>query len=114
MDLIEEAVAPDVTVVAVAGRLDTRTADQFSGRLTELLRSGPARVLIEGSQLSYISSAGFRALLVGSKLATETGGRLAVCGLTAPIKRVIALGGYDDVFETYPSREEALAKLSAA
>lgn len=114
MNLSEEAVAPDVTIVAVAGRLDTRTADQFGGRLTELLGAGQARVLIEGSQLSYISSAGFRALLIGSKLATETGGRLAVCNLTAPIKRVIELGGFDEVFETYASREEALAKLSAA
>ena len=112
MDLTEEAAA-EVTIVAIAGRLDTQTAGRFSGRLSELLRSGQTHVLIEASRLSYISSAGFRALLIGTKLATEKGGRLAVCSLTAPIKRVIEIGGFDEVFETYPSREEALAKLSA-
>lgn len=112
MNLTEEAAA-DVTIVAVDGRLDARTVDQFSDRLSALLRSGQARVLIEGSRLSYISSAGFRALLIGAKLSAQMGGRLAVCSLTAPIKRVIELGGFHDAFETYPSREEALAKLSA-
>ena len=112
MDLTEEA-AEDVTVVSIAGRLDTQTSGQFSGRLSELLRAGHARVLIEASKLNYISSAGFRALLIGTKLATDEGGRLAVCSLTAPMRRMIEIGGFDQVFETYPSREEALAKLSA-
>jgi anti-anti-sigma regulatory factor len=33
--------------------------------------------------------------------------------VTAPIRRVIELAGLHDVFETFASREEALAKLAA-
>jgi hypothetical protein len=31
----------------------------------------------------------------------------------APIRRVIELGGFDDVFQTFPSREDALATWSS-
>jgi anti-sigma B factor antagonist len=113
MDLREEAVS-DVTVVAVEGRLDTQTAAHFSKRLAELVRSGHHRVLVEGSCLSYVSSAGFHALLLAAKLATESGGKLSVCSLSAPIKRTVEIGGFNELFDTYCSREEALAKLSAS
>jgi anti-sigma B factor antagonist len=112
MVLSEEAVG-DIIVVVIDGRLDTHTADRFCARLAELLRSGPPCVMIEASRLSYVSSAGFRALLITAKLAAEMGSRLAVCGLTAPIRRVVELGGFHEVIETFASREEAMAKLSA-
>jgi anti-sigma B factor antagonist len=65
VDLVEEAAA-GVTIVAVAGRLDSQTARRFSTRLAELLCSNQPRLVIEASQLTYVSSAGFRALLVAS------------------------------------------------
>src|SRR6516165_11517378 len=104
MVLSEEAVG-DIIVVVIDGRLDTHTADRFCDRLAELLRSGPPCVMIEASRLSYVSSAGFRALLITAKLAAEMGSRLAVCGLTAPIRRVVELGGFHEVIETFASRE---------
>ena len=57
--------------------------------------------------------AGLRALLVAAKDATHRGRRLAVCGMTAQIAHTVELAGFGDFFETYASRAEALAKLSA-
>src|SRR5262249_3316662 len=112
MELTEENAA-DITVVVVAGRLDTQTAVQFSHRVRDLMHAGQAQLLIEASQLSYISSAGIHALLVATRCATEKGGRLAMCGLSAPTRRVLEIAGLDEVFDNYPSREEALTKLAA-
>lgn len=111
MELTEEGAA-DITIVAVAGRLDTQTAGRFSTRMDELLGAGQAQLLIEASGLNYISSAGFRALLLAAKGAADKGGRLAVCSMTPPMRRVVELAGLEAVFETYPSREDALAKLA--
>ena len=112
MELTEEDAA-DVTVIAVAGRLNTETAARFSHRVGDLLHAGQAQLLIEASRLSYISSAGVRALLVANKVATDKGGRLAVCGMSASVRRVLEIAGLDETFESYPTREEALAKLPA-
>lgn len=111
MDLTEEVVA-DVTVIAIAGRLDVQTADMLSQRLSDLLASGRARLLIEASHLTYVSSAGFRALLIAAKLAADQGGRLAICSLTAPVNRVVEMAGFSDVLETHHSRDEALTSLT--
>jgi anti-anti-sigma factor len=112
VELIEE-VADEITIVAVSGRLDTQTAERLGMRLAELLQSGQPRVVIEASKLNYVSSAGFRTLLVANRLAAKHHGRLALCGLTMAIRRMFELGGLDGELETYPSREEAVALLSA-
>lgn len=112
MELIEEA-AEAVTIVAVAGRLDALAARQLGERLTMLTQSGRSHLLIDFAMLDYIGSLGFRTLLVAVRLVAETNGWLALCGLTAPVRRVVDLGGFANEFEIYGSRDEALAKLSA-
>jgi anti-anti-sigma factor len=112
MEMTEEAVG-EVTVVAVAGRLDTESARQFGEQLSTLIRAGRSQLLIEASNLSYTGSMGLRALLIAANLVAEAKGRLALCGLTEPVRRVMELGGFGNVFERYQSREEALAKLRA-
>ena len=111
MELTEEATA-DVTIVAVAGRLDSSTSDRFGNRLGELLQAGRANLLIEASGLTYVSSTGIRALLLAAKSATAKGGRLVVCGMTAPIVEVMQLAGVASEFETFGSREEAMARFA--
>jgi anti-sigma B factor antagonist len=103
----------NVTVIPVAGRLDTHTAPRFGEQLDELLHAGRALLLIEASELQYIGSAGLRALLVAGKRAAEQGGRLALCGMTTPIHRMVEVAGLDAILQTYPSREDALANLSS-
>jgi anti-sigma B factor antagonist len=105
---------PDLTIVTVTGRLDSAAAAQFSGRLAELRRDGRAQVLIELSRLTYISSAGCRALFVAARQTGERGSRLALCGMTGAVKQVVELAGLAGQVGIYTSREEALAQLSEA
>jgi anti-sigma B factor antagonist len=112
MELTEESTA-HVTILSMTGRLDVRTVPRFSSRLAELLRSSHAQVLLEVSGLSYVSSAGCRALLIAAKDAASRGGKLVMCSMTLPVRHIVEMAGLDEVFETFPSREEALARLSA-
>jgi anti-anti-sigma factor len=113
MEFIEEDSA-ELTIVVVAGRLDSQTSGRFSGRLSELYQSGEAQVLIELSRLTYISSAGCRALYVAARQATERGRHLTVCGMNEAVERVVELAGLGSQVRIYGSREEALAQMSAA
>lgn len=113
MDFIEEDAA-EFTIVAVAGRLDSQTAEHFSHHLSELHQSDQPRVLIELSRLTYISSAGCRALFLATRQAGERGRRLAVCGMTEAVKRVVELAGLDSQLRIFASREEAQAQMPNA
>ena len=109
---IAEQRAGEITVVEVKGRIDGNTAKAFGERLTGLIKNGRTRVVVDLRQLIYISSAGFRALLVAGRLAEETNGTLALCSLSSEVQRLFDLGAFTDLFVIYSSSEEGVTKLS--
>ena len=108
MEFIEEGGA-EFTIVVVAGRLDSQTSDRFSNRLSELFRSRETQVLIELSRLSYISSAGCRALYIAARQAAQRGRQVTICGMNQAVERVVELAGLGSQVRIFGSREEALA-----
>lgn len=111
MDITEEE-AGDFTIVAVKGRIDSNTAKDFGDRLTSVIKSGRPRLLLDLKHIIYISSAGFRALLLAGQTVEEKNGTLALCSLSSEVQRLFDLGAFTDLFPIYSSREEGLAKLS--
>jgi anti-sigma B factor antagonist len=102
----------DITIVEIKGRIDSNTARPFGDRLTGLIKAGRKRVVVDLKNLVYISSAGFRALLLAGRLAEETQGTLVLCSLSSEVQRLFDLGAFTDLFPIYASREEGLTKLS--
>jgi anti-sigma B factor antagonist len=82
----------DVTIVEIKGRIDSNTSRPFGDRLTGLIKAGRKRIVVDLKNLVYISSTGFRALLLAGRL--------------------FDLGAFTDLFPIYSSREEGLTKLS--
>lgn len=109
---IDEQQTGGVTVVSVTGRIDSNTAKPFGERLTDLIKGGSQRLVVDLNGIIYISSAGFRALLVAGRRAEETNGTLALCGLSAEVQRLFDLGHFTDLFAIYPTRDEVLTKLA--
>lgn len=107
MDLKEEHVG-GVTVVQVKGRLDSTTSPMLGERLGAMLSAAKARVLVDFSQLEYISSAGFRVLLLAARRAEEAAGRLVLCSLTDKVLQLFDLGGFLDLFVIAASRNDAI------
>jgi anti-sigma B factor antagonist len=110
MDLSEEKVG-GVTVVEVKGRIDSTTAPALGERLTSNLEALKVRVVLDLSRLEYISSAGFRILLLAAKRADETGSRFVLCGVSGKVRQLFDLGGFLDLFSITGTREEGLAAL---
>lgn len=110
MDLRQESVG-GVTVLEVIGRIDSSTAPALQEQLTSVMTAPQANVLIDLSRLDYISSAGFRVLLLGAKRAEATGSRLVLCGLSAKVRQLFDLGGFLDLFAISVSRQDAIAAV---
>jgi anti-sigma B factor antagonist len=102
-----------ITIVEIKGRIDMNTAKAFAERLTSLIKAGHARLVVDLKHIIYISSVGFRALLVAGQHAKGINGTLVLCSLSADVRRLFEIGAFTDLFAIYPSREEAVAKLSA-
>jgi anti-anti-sigma factor len=113
MDVAEENMA-ELRIVILAGRLDSESASQLSTRLADPARADRLPVLIELSRLTYISSAGCRTLFLASRQAAQRGGKLALCGMSGAVERVVDLAGLASRIEIYRTREEALTEMAAA
>ena len=61
----------------------------------------------------FLRRTGLRVLLLAAKKLDECGGRLALCSLTPAVQQVFELAGFTAIFALEPSRDDALARLSA-
>ena len=75
-----------ITIARPAGRLDSNTAGELESALQTILEKGSARVILDFADLSYISSAGLRIVLMTAKKTKALGGGLALCNLGDPIR----------------------------
>lgn len=101
-----------VVILEPRGRIDTNGAKPFGDRVVELIRSGSHHMLIDMRHILYISSAGFRALLIARKLADEVQGKLVLCGMSAEVRRLFDIVAFTELFTICAGRDEGLAKAA--
>jgi anti-anti-sigma factor len=106
-----EGVSEDVTIIEAHGRLDSTTAKEFSERLLSLVQEGRRSIVVDLQNIAYISSAGFRALLIANRATAQKQGGLALCGVSGEVKRLFEIGAFTDEFLICPSQAEGIGKL---
>ncbi len=79
------------TTVCPCGELDIATADQLTGTLAELARSGPVSVVVDLSSLGFVDVVGLRALLGGARDVRAAGGELVLAAPSRMLRRMIDL-----------------------
>jgi len=108
---LKQEQAGTVTVLQVKGRVDSTSAPRLDERLKAVLGPAEARVVLDLSDLDYISSAGFRVLLLALRLAEQNASRLMLCGLSGKVKQLFDLGGFLDLFAITGTREEGIVSV---
>lgn len=106
-----EAVAEDVTIVEAYGRIDSTTAREFGDRLVSLVQAGRGSLVVDLKNIAYISSAGFRALLIANRAAAGKQGKLALCGVIGEVKRLFDIGGFSNEFIICATQADGIGKL---
>ena len=101
----------DIVNVKVAGRLDASTSIEAQKDLESVLEAESTRLLIDLSELEYISSAGLRVLLVVAKKMQQKGGKIVLSTLTPNVKEVFEISGFSSIFKIFDSVEESQAFL---
>jgi len=106
---IRQEESGDVTVLVPQARVDSNTAGAFEALLLNVLGEGKTRLIIDFSDLDYISSAGLRVVLIGAKSCKAKGGKLVLCSMKDHIHEVFAVSGFTKILTIVGSRDEALA-----
>jgi anti-sigma B factor antagonist len=106
----------DAVVLKVAGRLDQDTCEAFRGDLSKVVEGAAGRtggVVLDLSQLEYVSSAGLRCFMLASRQAKANQGRIFVAALQPMVAEIFQISHFNLVFQVFPAVRDALAAVSA-
>ncbi len=98
----------DVLKLNLNSRLDIVTANFVEHKFQIQIELGETRFIFDLNQVSYISSAGLRAVLIAAKKTKSIKGKLAFIGLDANVREVFDMSGFSTILAIYATEQEAL------
>ena len=107
MEITEERRA-NVLILRLMGKLDASTSKALEDTILPHIASGQDRLVVELSQLDYISSAGLRVFLLAAKRMNEAQGKMILCSLKDSVKQVFDIAGFSSFLTLAGSIEEAI------
>lgn len=110
LDLYVEQIG-QVTAIQLVGSIDSTTAQLVQEEVIPLALTGK-KILLDMSKVTYLSSAGLRALLLIYRSICENVGRIVLMGMTDEVRDIMAITGFLDFFETAEDHRTALLNLN--
>lgn len=89
-------------LIKVKGRVDSSTAPEFTKALEGANDAGHFKLAVDMSELEYMSSAGFRALLATQRNCKRYNrGELVLVAVPSRIREALELAGFTELFKTF-------------
>ena len=109
MKIEERTEGAAAVVVSPTGRLDGVGGPVLEGRVAAIAGRGVRRVVLDCGRMTYISSAGLRALLVSARTCLQEGGAFAVAALEPQCRSVVNASGLLSILDYHETVDAALA-----
>ena len=103
---IADRSAGDFHVLELAGDIDIESARELRAHIVERLADSSPRVVVDLTDVAFMDSSGLGALVGGWQL-TREGGEFRIAGASPVVQRVLTITGMEQVFQLYPTVEDA-------
>ncbi len=100
-----------VLILKLNGRLDITTTQQLEVAINSALEKEQKKILVDCTNLEYISSAGLRTLLAAAKNSKKIDGIISLCCLNKNVKQIFEISGFTAIFDIFDSIENAITSL---
>ena len=108
LEVLTRQVDNGVTVVAPTGRLDVAGAPALKDAISEVVKNGPPRVVIDMEGISFVDSTGLGSVIAALKQIRSSQGDLRLAAPNQQVRVVLELTTLDRVFPYFSTVEEAL------
>ena len=108
---IEATRTGPTVILKVIGRMDAVNAPAFEDTCKSWVDQGVSQIIVDMSELSYVSSMGLRSFVLIGKMTQEKHGALRLCRCTGLVKQVFEITRLNSVFPMHESVEAALASV---
>ncbi len=98
-------------VVRPAGRIDSNTHHELEGELDKIMTTGIYRLVLDMSDVSFISSAGWWTLINTQKKCRPHRGQVYIVNLKKEIRESLNLVGMEDYFKIFDDMVTAVGNF---
>jgi anti-anti-sigma factor len=110
---VRSEVADGVTVYRIAGRIDASTSQNLESAVGSAVSGRSPRVMFDMREVTFITSAGLRIIVMMAKQAAAAKGGLAIFGLQPAVNEVFEIAGLQKIIPIASDETEARSKLGA-
>lgn len=103
----------NLLILKPAGRLDSENSPSFEKTIQTAVEEGSKNIVVDLTEVNYMSSRGLRAFLTGAKCAQASGGKLVACGAQEAVQKVFDMTGVATLFGVLASYDEALRSFES-
>lgn len=94
----EEIESEGMVQLNVEGKIDSLSCDEFQNLVLKSFTKTNT-VIVNLEAVSYMSSAGLRALILGEKTAKSKGGKQIIINVQPQVQDVLRVTGFDSILE---------------
>ena len=87
------------TLVQITGELDTTATTEQADKLQQVLDIAGEKLVIDCSEMEYISSAGLRFFMQLKRESEAKGGSIKICHLNEDVADIFRMSGFQNIFE---------------
>ncbi|MBX7152633.1 STAS domain-containing protein [bacterium] len=102
----------DVSTLFLKGYLDAHTYPQFESALQKLMDEKRFKIIVNFSDLSYISSAGLGVFMGFIETVRENAGDIKLCAMSPKVFKVFDLLGFPTIYDIVNDETQAHQKFS--
>lgn len=100
-----------VTLFEVSGRIDSTNANELGEALNAAIDTGRTQIVVDLSDVEYMSSAGLREMVAALKRVKRGIGDVRLANPSERVKEVLELAGLDTIFSVYDTQVEAVGSF---
>lgn len=104
----------DVAVLALKGIIDTISAERLRGAIDHVIRSGINKIVIDLSQVEYVSSGGWGTFTERLREVRRRDGDIKLFGMDADVYYIFSMLGFNIVLSSFDILSEAIEDFSRA
>ena len=102
----------DVSVINLKGYLDAHTAPTLENNFTQLINDNKYKIVVNFTDLAYISSAGLGVFMAYIEGIRENKGDIKLTNMSDKVFNIFDLLGFPLLYEIYKNEEEAVKKFN--
>lgn len=112
MKITEEKINGAVVKINLSGRMDLDGVGQIEATFAAMTAAPRMSIVVDMSEVPYMSSIGIRALLMNAKAVGRRGGKLVLLSPQPDVKMVLETSGIDQLIKICSNLEDSLTKVA--